>query len=278
MRTRNLTKCLFGMSLLMPWLCGAVGPTESLITSTAAGKQLVIRAADGSCRLGDRGVQRQIGLIGGRNAAQPSAAGISVFPAFAVPARPSSEGKVAPAARLVIVDLACHETKTLLVNAGQLNSWWYSALAEAVNLGYMDTYQDGKWGSINLRSGAWDPEPCCSNPPHSLIRLAWQREHERLRVSSGPPSASQVWDAVQPAVWVHAALVMVCFLVALGRGIKGGALAGEALIVLPLKAVSLVAAVVVMANLYALAGLLRSGGLEALAIETYSSATRAWRR
>ena len=47
---------------------------------------------------------------------------------------------------------------------------------------------------------------------------------------------------------------------------------------LPLKAVWLLALIVVMANLYALAGLLRSGGLGALAGGTYSSATRAWRR
>ena len=73
-------------------------------------------------------------------------------------------------------------------------------------------------------------------------------------------------------------MVIVCFLVALRRGIRGGALVGEALIVLPLKAVWLVAVVVVMANLYALAGLLRSGALGALAVATYSSATRAWRR
>lgn len=272
-------KSLLLLWLLVPIAVLAAGSVDILVAATAEGKPITVKAAGGSCTLSSKDVQRRMGLSSAGSTARHEVVPDSLVPAYAVsPSRPEFPlGAVN--SRLVIVDLACRENAGLRKYPGEIAANWYPLLAEATKLGYMDVRSegDGKWGSWNLRTNKWDPEPCCASPQHSLIGAAWQRTYDRQHV---PPASlwPVVWNLIQPAVWVYAATVLVCFFVALGVGHRGWSLAGYALIVLPLQSVWLVALLVVVANLYALAGMVRSGGLAGFAAVTYSSATRAWRK
>ena len=252
-------------------------PDGTLLAVTTDGKPLAIKSAGSSCALGGNDVRRRLGL----GVANPSARApgtITVIPAFAVPKLVSSGNTPANSSRLVVVDMACHESATLSTYETRPPESWYPTLSEAVKLGYMDVReQDGKWGSWNLRTNQWDPAPCCAMPAHSLIRARWQRNYDGQNATAAP-SWPYVWEIMRPVAWVYGAVALVCVLIAIGVGHRGAAVVGQGLVVMPLRAVWLAVVIVFAANVYALAGMLRSGALGAIASGTVYNATKAWRR
>lgn len=274
---RVLVQSLVLVGLLASTLSTSATPAETLLTATTEGKQLQVKRSGGNCELVKKGVRRRIGL----NVTGPTTGDygtINVVPAFSVQESASSGGVKVESSRLVVVDLTCKVSTVFATYKTAPHESWYPRLSEAVKLGYMDVREeDGKWGSWNLRTNHWDPTPCCSMPAHSLIGASWQRWHDRENAATSP-TWPHVWSIVRPVVWVYAAVAFVCVLIAIGIGHRGAAIVGHGLVVMPLKAVWLAIVLVVAANVYALAGMLRSGALGTVAGRTIYSATRAWRR
>lgn len=105
--------------------------------------------------------------------------------------------------------------------------------------------------------------------------------HHGRRVYSAPRRAAplmKIWQLLRPIALANAYEAGTFMWVATSTGHRGAALAGHGLVVMPMKAVWLVIALVIAANLYALAGLLGSGALLGVASGTVSSATRTWRK
>lgn len=267
---RTLAICVMCLSLLIASVSARAEPDGRLVAATTDGKRIVIRDGGGNCMLANKDTRRRMGLLG----ATTSAAAGAVPAFFIVPSSAPHHPKGAVESRLVVVDLICRQTQTLRTFLGEPGVPWYGALAEAARMGYLDIRQDdGRWGSWNLRMNKWDPPPCCASPAHSLIQAEWQRRY------SGPLApAPGIWNSIQPAVWIYLAVVSVCFLIAIGQGYRGWMILPQALVVMPLKGIWLLIVLVVVANLYALAGMLGSGGISSVARGAYTSATRALRR
>jgi hypothetical protein len=95
--------------------------------------------------------------------------------------------------------------------------------------------------------------------------------------SSGPPWG-KLWELFGPIVLSYSVVAGVCVVVAATRGHRGFELAGHGLVLLPMKAVWFGIVLAFVVNVYAIAGLLGSGALSAVASGTLSSASRALRK
>ena len=267
---------LLAAAFLVATTCAMAADGDSLFAAATDGAKVAIGTPGHGCRLGDKEIRRRLGLGDGSANYQSS---LAVLPALAV-ADPKDPTNTSDAtSRLVVVDLRCKISQSLTNYYVAPPAQLYPLMAEAVRSGYLDAQaSDGKWGSWNLRTDRWDPPPCCAAPAHSAILAAAQRAKATAEYASSVSQGTKVWELIRPIVLAYAFVAGICMMVAASFGHRGAALAGHGLVVMPLKAVWLAIVLVIAANLYALAGLLGSGGLTAVASGTVSSATRAWRK
>ena len=264
-------------ALLVATTCATAADSDSLFAAATEGSKVAIGTPGHGCRLGNKEIRRRLGLDDGSAANyQPS---LAVLPALAV-ADPKDPTNTSDAtSRLVVVDLGCKISQSLKNYYAAPPAQLYPLMAEAVRAGYLDAQgPDGKWGSWNLRTDRWDPPPCCAAPAHSAILAAELLAKATAEYASSVSQWTKIWELLRPIVLAYAVVAGICMMVAASFGHRGAALVGHGLVVMPLKAVWLAIVLVVAANLYALAGLLGSGGLTAIASGTVSSATRAWRK
>ena len=256
------------LTFLVPLQANAGEPENQVAVATVDGQRLVVQQGSGPCALGSKEVQHKVGLDRSSNA------GVPALESYA------QEGRLL--SRIVILDLACNRTQTFR-EYGILVNGWVPKLAEAMQLGYLDLSDlrrgigDPNWGSWNLRTNTWDPAPCCSTPAHSIIQI---KEQQMLQAAIPPTVLGSIWMLVRTPVvmWVYAAIVTVCGLMAFVRGRRGVSLVVHGAIVLPMKALFIALALACVASIAALASLLQSGGMSLFVHKIRDRMMVSWRK
>ena len=252
-------------------------PGDVLFATATDGAKVAIGSPGKGCRLGDSGVQQRLGLAQGATASSQVAA--TVVPALAVADPKSVTNESNAVSRLVVVDLNCKISQSLTNYYAAPPAYLFAFMAQAIGSGYLDVQdKDGKWGSWNLRTDRWDLAPCCAAPAHTTVLARGKPYQVLAEYPSSENALVKIWRLLRPLVLAYAAVAVVCLIVAASLEHRGAALVGQDLVVMPLRAVWLVIVLVIAANIYAVAGLLGSGALVAVASGTICSATRAWRK
>ncbi|MEP7295225.1 MAG: hypothetical protein ABI702_03490 [Burkholderiales bacterium] len=256
------TLLLASVLTMVPGACWS-SPRETLFAGAQNATKVVIAAPNGACQLSTASLRRLVGL-----AELPVLNDLAVragIVALAIPDPRDPATAAAPTSRLVVVDMQCKIVQVLKNYYVAPPANLLNEVLGATYAGYLDTSDEGgKWGSWNLRTNKWDPIPCCDRPPHFA---------PPLKGSLGSEIGVFGWSLLGYAV-----VAVACLLIAVSQGSRGVQIVWKGLVALPIKVAWLGIVLVVAANVYAIAGLLRSGSLGALAGGVLHSATRALRR